>query len=62
VSFTIDRTGRVTASRVVGSSGSPALDDEALAVLQRASPLPAPPAQVPGESFNWTMPIQFRIR
>ena len=61
VSFTIDRPGGSRA-RVVGSSGSPSLDEEALAVLQRASPLPAPPAQLPGASFDWTMPIQFKIK
>ena len=50
------------ASRVVRSSGSSALDEEALAVLQRASPLPAPPAQVGGTTFDLTLPIQFRIK
>jgi periplasmic protein TonB len=62
VEFTLDRTGRVVASRVVRSSGSRALDDEALAVLQRASPLPAPPAQVAGATFDLRLPIEFRIR
>ncbi len=62
VTFTIDRGGRVIASRILQSSGSPALDAEALAVLQRASPLPAPPDQVAGATFNLTLPIQFRIR
>ena len=62
VQFTIDRTGSLVASRIVRSSGSSALDEEALAVLQRASPLPAPPAQVSGATFDLTLPIQFRIR
>ena len=62
VQFTIDRMGSLIASRVVRSSGSSALDEEALAVLQRASPLPAPPAQVAGATFDLTLPIQFRIR
>ncbi|HWB46041.1 MAG TPA: energy transducer TonB [Hyphomicrobiaceae bacterium] len=60
VLLTIDGDGWVTESRVVGSSGSPALDEEALAVLQRASPLPPPPGQLAGTSFTWTM--HFRIR
>src|SRR5207302_8687236 len=52
VEFTIDRLGSLVASRVVRSSGSQVLDEEALAVLQRASPLPAPPAQVSGTTFD----------
>ncbi len=62
VQFTIDRLGSLVASRVVRSSGSSALDEEALAVLQRASPLPAPPGQIAGATFDLTLPIQFRIK
>ena len=62
VRFTLDRTGRVTGAQVVRSSGSASLDEEALAVLQRASPLPAPPDQVAGASFDMVLPIQFRIK
>jgi protein TonB len=62
VQFTIDRAGGVIASRIIRSSGSPALDEEALAVLQRANPLPAPPGHVNGSTFDLTLPIQFRIR
>jgi periplasmic protein TonB len=62
VTFTIDRTGQVVASHVVHSSGSTTLDEEALAVLHRASPLPSPPAQLAGAMLNLTIPIQFKIR
>ena len=62
VQFTIDRTGHVVAARVVHSSGSSALDEEALAVLKRADPLPAAPAPIAGMTFDLTLPIQFRIR
>lgn len=62
VEFTIDRSGRVVASRVLQHSGSTLLDEEAIAVLQRASPLPSPPAEMSGELFPLTLPIQFRIR
>ena len=62
VTFTIDRTGQVVASHVLRSSGSTTLDDEALAVLHRASPLPSPPAQVAGATIDLTIPIQFKIR
>jgi protein TonB len=38
--FSVDRQGRVLESRIVRSSGSSILDDEALAVLRRAGPFP----------------------
>jgi protein TonB len=62
VEFTIDRSGKVVASRVLRHSGWPLLDEEAIAVLQRASPLPGPPAEMTGELFPLTLPIQFRIK
>jgi protein TonB len=62
VVFTIDRGGRVTERRVLHSSGSSLLDEEALEVLKRANPLPAPPAQASGETFELKIPIQFRIK
>src|SRR5208283_4980037 len=51
VAFTIDRDGWVRASRIVQSSGSPVLDAETLAMLNRAQPMPHPPAQVPGSEL-----------
>jgi protein TonB len=62
VAFTIDRTGSVLDAHVTHSSGSSHLDDEALAVLRRASPLPAPPSGLAGTTLDLTLPIQFRIR
>ena len=62
VEFTLDRHGNILVSRVVKSSGSSLFDEEALAILQRAAPLPAPPAQVPADGFSLVLPIQFRIR
>jgi periplasmic protein TonB len=62
VQFQIDRTGHVIAARLVHSSGSSALDEEALAVLKRADPFPAAPDQVGGMTFDLTLPIRFRIR
>jgi periplasmic protein TonB len=62
VEFTIDRSGNVVASRVLRHSGSSFLDEEAISVLQRASPLPSPPAEITGELFPLTLPIQFRIK
>jgi protein TonB len=61
LSFTIDRSGRVVSYRIVGSSGSAPLDQEALAMIQRASPLPAPPPEIGGAQISLTVPVRFNI-
>jgi hypothetical protein len=38
------------------------LDDEAMAMLRRAGPLPTPPAEAQGPSFEFVLPIQFKSR
>jgi len=62
VGFKIDRTGKVTATHIVKGSGSQLLDEEALEMLGRASPLPAPPSESPDRALTLSLPIQFNIR
>lgn len=62
VRFTMDRQGRVLAAALERSSGHAALDREALALLQRAQPLPPPPAETPGERITLTVPVEFFTR
>jgi len=62
VQFSVDHTGAVLESQVVQSSGSPLLDDEAMAMLRRAAPLPRPPAAEQGSTFVLVLPIRFKIR
>ena len=62
VAFAIDRDGWVRASRIVQSSGSPELDQEALAMLTRAQPVPRPPNRVPSSELSFTVPVRFNIR
>ncbi len=62
VGFTMDRAGQVLAVRLVRSSGSPALDGEAVAVVRRAGPLPAPPPEMPGQTLTLTVPIRFTLQ
>jgi periplasmic protein TonB len=57
----IDRSGKVFSAAVAGSSGFPLLDQEALDLAARASPLPAPPDDVPGQSIELEVPIQFTL-
>jgi protein TonB len=62
VSFSIDRSGTVLARRIVKGSGSPLLDEEALEMLERASPLPVPPGDPQSGPVNLSLPVQFNIR
>ena len=62
VRFTMDRQGRVLSAALERSSGHAALDREALALLERAQPLPAPPAETPGERITLTVPVEFFTR
>lgn len=62
VRFTMDRQGRVLSAALEHSSGHAALDREALALLQRAQPLPAPSAETPGERITMTVPVDFFTR
>jgi protein TonB len=62
VRFRVDREGRVVASEIVKSSGSGLLDEEALALLKRASPLPAPPDAVSDELLDNLLPIYFGLK
>jgi periplasmic protein TonB len=62
VAFTIDHDGRLVTSRIVQSSGSPTLDDETLAMLVRAQPLPKPPENVLDSELSFIVPVKFNIK
>ena len=62
LAFTLDRTGKVVASRIARTSGSAALDQETIDTVRRAQPFPSPPPNMPGETFEFTVPIRFNIR
>lgn len=59
VSFVIDRSGRVQSFALAKSCGIPALDEEALALIGRANPLPAIPPELQRESLSLVVPIEF---
>lgn len=62
VAFTIDRSGRVLSARLAQSSGDSVLDREAVALVRRASPVPAPPSGQGGSSISISVPIRFDRR
>lgn len=61
VKFSMDRNGQVLSVTLAQSSGVDSLDKEALALVKRAAPLPAPPPEVEGETITLTVPIEFFI-
>ena len=62
LAFSIDREGRVLSSAVKQSSGYAMLDQEAMATARRAQPFPAPPVDLAGTMFPFTVPVEFKLR
>ena len=60
LAFTVNREGRVLAHHIARSSGTPAFDAEALAMLRRAEPLPPFPDSMSGRvaQLQRTDPVQ----
>lgn len=61
LSFGMDRDGRVLGYYIVRSSGCPELDDEVLAMIERASPLPPAPPVVRQQIVQLVVPVRFRM-
>jgi periplasmic protein TonB len=62
VAFTIDHEGHLLTSQIVQSSGSSLLDQETLAMLARAQPMPKPPGNVSDTALSFVVPVRFNIR
>jgi protein TonB len=62
ISFTLGRSGAVLSASLGGSSGHSALDAETLAMVRRAQPFPAFPADVKQASMPFSAPVAFYIR
>lgn len=56
VAFSIDAAGNVLSVQIARSSGSARIDTAVLSMVQRASPVPAPP---PGANRSISVPIKF---
>lgn len=61
VAFLINRLGHVVSSRVIQSSGSALLDQEALDLLQRTH-MPKPPAEVAENQLALSIPVIFDLK
>ncbi|MCB5186168.1 energy transducer TonB [Methylobacillus gramineus] len=56
-----DGNGNVISSRIQKSSGHKVLDEQALTMVKKASPLPAPPEALRGKILNILVPIPFSL-
>lgn len=59
VAFSIDVAGRVTGARLVSSSGNSTADADAVAMVWRANPVPAPPPSM-GGNVSLSLPVRYR--
>lgn len=59
--FFIDRSGHVVRAEIATSSGSDAVDREALALLQRADPLPPIPDELRMQTFGALLPVAYQF-
>jgi periplasmic protein TonB len=57
----IDENGNVLSAKVRESSGHEALDNQALEMVKKASPFPAPPEVVRSHRFNISVPVSFKL-
>jgi len=61
VEFVLARDGRVLSAEVERSSGYPQIDQAALDMLRRASPVPPLPDRYAGERIKIAIPVDFSI-
>jgi protein TonB len=61
VDLQLDGNGRVLSSKIHTSSGFDVLDKQALEMVKKASPFPAPPSALRGNLFNILVPVSFRL-
>jgi periplasmic protein TonB len=62
LAFSVDRNGHVLTRRIVKSSGHADLDEEVLAMIERAQPLPPFPPGMTQTELSLTVPIRFSLR
>jgi len=60
VALDLDRAGHVVAASIVKSSGDAAFDKAAIAMIERANPVPAPPPAIADQGLTFSLPVIFR--
>ncbi|MFM9836588.1 MAG: energy transducer TonB [Methylophilaceae bacterium] len=57
----IDGNGNVLSAKVRDTSGHEALDNQALEMVRKASPFPAPPDALRSRTFSISVPVSFKL-
>jgi len=60
--FTVARNGDVLSYALQRSSGIEALDEETLTLIERAKPLPPPPAEAVRDKIELVVPVRYVLR
>ncbi len=60
VRMTLDRSGHVIAADIAKSSGDAAFDTAAIAMVEKANPVPAPPPLIADEGLVFSLPVLFK--
>lgn len=61
VELLVDGNGKLKSKKIISSSGYDVLDKQALEMIERAAPFPAPPEVLRNSSFSITVPIPFKL-
>ena len=61
VGLSLGRDGRVIGRAILAASSSEILDRAALAMVDRAAPFPTLPEEFDGPSFDFEVPVSFRL-
>lgn len=61
VDLKLDRNGGVLATKIERSSGFEVLDKQALEMVRKAAPFPAPPEILKSDVFNIQVPVSFKL-
>ena len=59
VSFVLDRSGRLVSHWLAESAGNRALDEESLAIIERAQPFPMPPPNLKEDQLRFAIAFVF---
>lgn len=59
VSFVVGHDGRLVSTAISKSSGDPAVDMQAIAMLSRSAPFPPMPAGLAEQQMAFTLPLRF---
>ncbi|MEJ0018969.1 MAG: energy transducer TonB [Acetobacteraceae bacterium] len=60
--FRMTPSGEVLAARIERSSGHEVLDEESLALIRRAQPLPALPPDMPQQTIERVIPLRYELK